>query len=291
MHLQQMIATRDRVFSPVDPESINRVRERFLKLSEQAENFAPEDVEMIRKDDWNVFRFINYHNGDEEKALEQMTKAFRWRKTMALRMTKENFFPDLIWQLNPLFIYENDRKGRPTLYSRCKFVLCIKDLAKFEQLFTAYQVWSIDMLANGKGWTLILDFAGTGLRNTDFDLLKFFLNLLMVQFPRGIDCILVVNLPFILRVFWGLVRTWIPADRVDLIKFVDQTSIQEFIAPQNLPNFLGGCCQRPYKGQAVVPKGCPDVFDFGEKEANIPRKRCEEIFKIFEPLILEEIEE
>lgn len=291
MSVEKRLAQRDRNFPTIDSELINRVRNKFVQHYEtHKDDFEEKDLMMIKEDDWNVYRFVNYHNGNEDKAYDQLAKSFEWRKKMALRSTEANFFPDLIWRLGPLFIYENDRKGRPTIYSRCKFVLCIKEIAEFERLFTAYQIWSIDMLANGKGWSLILDFAETGLKNTDFDLLKFFLNLLMVQFPRGIDNILVINLPFILRLFWGLVKTWIPSDRIDLIKFVDQTSIQEHIQPENLPNFLGGTCQRPYKGMNVVPKGCPDVFEFGEKIAHISRKRCEEIYKIFEPLILEEID-
>lgn len=286
------IRKRDRVFPPVDAQKVRNVRQRFLDmLPEMVDDFEPEDIDTIKNDDWPVYRYVSIQNGDEDKALDQLITSYRWRKTMGIRNLDPGWFPDLIWRCGPLFLYEPDKKGRPTMYSRCKFVLCVKEITKYEQLFTAYQTWHVDEAANGGGWTLILDFAGTGLRNTDFDLLKFFLNLLMVQFPRGIEYILVINLPFILRVFWGLVKTWIPSDRVDMIKFVDSESILEYIDKDKLPDFLGGTCQKPHKGWKVTPKNCPDVFEFGEKVAKITRKRCEEIYKLFEPLINEGLED
>ncbi|XP_053202632.1 motile sperm domain-containing protein 2-like [Panonychus citri] len=278
--------SRERTFAPVDQLIVENVRRRFIDCAtEEPESFDCEEVEKIKTDDWPVYRFVSINNNNEEKSLQGLIATLRWRKKLGVRTVNENEFPDLIWRVGPLFLYEPDNQGRPTMYSRCKFVMGVKDISKWEQLFTAYQTWRIDEIADGNGWTLILDFADTGIRNADFDLLRFFLNLLMNHFPRGIDNILVINLPFILRMFWGLVKTWIPSDRVDIIKFVDSKSIQEYISLDRLPNFLGGNCTRPYKGYEVCPKGCPDVFEYGTKESGLPMKRMQEIYKIYEPLL------
>lgn len=278
--------SRERSFAPVCQETIENVRKRFIDQTiHEPDAFANEDIEKVKTDDWPIYRFVSIHCNNEEKSLQALIETLQWRKKMNLWSLDENHFPDLIWRVGPLFIYEPDNQGRPTLYSRCKFVMGVKDISKWEQLFTAYQTWRVDEAANGNGWTLILDFAETGIRNADFDLLKFFLNLLMNHFPRGIDNILVINLPFILRMFWSLVKTWIPSDRVDLIQFVDSKSILNYISSDRLPDFLGGTCTRPYKGYQVCPKGCPDVFEYGIRESGMPMKRLKEIYKIYEPLL------
>ena len=64
--------------------------------------------------------------------------------------------------------------------------------------------------------------------------IKFLIHTIMHHYPNLVSKIIVYNMPWILGTIWKLVKTFLPAQGVDMIKFLDKTSIQEFIEPGNL---------------------------------------------------------
>lgn len=50
-----------------------------------------------------------------------------------------------------------------------------------------------------------------------------------------------MNLFFLsLLAAWKIIKAWLPEDFVEKIKFVNKTSIQEFVSEDNLPVDMGG---------------------------------------------------
>lgn len=119
---------------------------------------------------------------------------------------------------------------------------------------------------------------------------KYIIYLLKTHFPCGLHYILIVDLPWILRTFWSMVNKWIPSDKRDLIKMATRHNVDLFIDRTHLPDYLGGNCTIPYKGDKVVPKGSPGVYEFASKKLKLSESICNKIMSIYEP-ILEEIKE
>lgn len=45
---------------------------------------------------------------------------------------------------------------------------------------------------------------------------------------------------FFLLAAWKIIKAWLPEDFVEKIKFVNKTSIQEYVSEDNLPVDMGG---------------------------------------------------
>lgn len=103
------------------------------------------------------------------------------------------------------------------------------------------------------GISVVIDCTNGGLVNADMETLLFVVNTLKNYFPKGLSYFLIHELPWILKPFWHIAKTWIPDEYKQMIKFSDSRSIYEYIDRENLPDFMGGTCQRPY---VRVPDNC-----------------------------------
>lgn len=50
---------------------------------------------------------------------------------------------------------------------------------------------------------------------------------------------------------WRLIRSWLSEDARSLIRFINKSSIQEFIDPNHLPDYMGGMSSKEYRS---IPK-------------------------------------
>jgi len=68
----------------------------------------------------------------------------------------------------------------------------------------------------------------------EIEAIKFLINTMMYHYPNFVSKIIVYNMPWILSTIWRLVKTFLPTQATDMIKFLDKSSIKEFIEPGNL---------------------------------------------------------
>ncbi|XP_015782883.1 motile sperm domain-containing protein 2 [Tetranychus urticae] len=277
---------RDRLTRTIDQSAIDLLKKEFSKkTAAEPDLFDPVDLQKVEEDDWWAYRFLAVNSLNQDAALDNMVQSMKWRKEHNFHSFKMNYFPDMFFRTGALFQYETDKQGRPSLILRIKFVRKIKDIQSAIEQFVDHTLWSIDETANGNGWILIFDFKDAGLQNADFDLLHYLINALKIHFPFGVDSVLVVDLPWILKAFWSMVKTWIPNEGGNLVQFMTRKKLKEHFDESNLPDFLDGKCKRPYQGDRVVPNGSPDVYHFGSKVMNVPENKIESIVKIYESIM------
>lgn len=259
------------------PDAIDRVREKFLKeVDRDSSQFELEDIELVQIDNWAVCRFLFIHQNNEESAVKNLIEAMRWKKDKGFLRTPLSFFPNEYFRLGVLFPYENDVDGNPTIYCRGKFLKSIPELKETTEDFTSLNFYQVDHQSQGNGWTFIIDTEGAGINNADLSMLQYLVSTLKQYFPGGLNHLLIIDCPWILRAFWSLVKNLVPSHRRDMVKFVSRKDLPKYIAKENTPDFLGGTCTRKYRGWAVVPKGCPTGIDFVSKR--FPDDDAEEIF-------------
>lgn len=246
-------------------ESIERVRSKFFEeYTLDKSLFDAEDVKRVKEDPWFIIRFLFIQKSDEDLAAKNLTEAMKWRHQKGLRTFPENYFPNEFYRVGAMFPYEPDIQGAPVLYIRCKFMKKINIIQSAVEDFCAYQIYKMDEESHGDGWSLVMDFEGAGIQNADVESTKYLVSTLKTYFPGGLNHLLCIDCPWILKTFWSLIKGWIPNHRRDLIKFTSRKEITKYIAVENLPDFLGGTCKRKYKGWAMVPEGCPHGVDFIE---------------------------
>ena len=71
-------------------------------------------------------------------------------------------------------------------------------------------------------------------RNMEIEAIKFLMHVMMYYYPNFVSKIIVFNMPWILGTVWNLVKTFLPANGRDMIKFLDKSSIQQFIEISSL---------------------------------------------------------
>jgi len=265
---------------------VEAVRRKFLEVYEQdKEPFYPEDVAKVKIDDWFVKRFLLARSKNVEDAVVMMVNSMKWRKNQALRSLSPNFFPDEMYKVAGFFMYAPDKEGNLTVYFRVRYIVKVPEMIAALKMYGSYILYRLDDETGGKAITAVADFQGTGIQNADVDLLFYAISTLRNYFPAGINSILIVDLPWILRACWGVAKAWVPDTRRNLVHFITRKEVTNFIDKKNLPNFMGGNCTIPYCGPKVVPKGSPSFARFAQDVLGLTPKAAEKVTLAYKPTV------
>lgn len=143
----------------------------------------------------------------------------------------------------------------------------------------AYLVYQIDDCVEGQSWSVVMDLTNMSWCNYDIDLLMHFLTLLKEYFPVSIDYVLAINFPWIFSTAWTVVKRFIPPERRDVVVFISNKEIFNYIEKENVPDFLHGTCKRDY---TMTPKNCTTIVEYLlQLEPKVNGKRIKEIIDLF----------
>lgn len=145
-------------------------------------------------------------------------------------------------------------------------------------------MYLVDDSCNGNSWAVIFDLTNTGWNNYDLDLLMHFLTLLREYFPVNLDYVLAINFPWVLTAAWTVAKRLIPPERRDVVMFISDSEIFNYVEKENCPDFLGGTCQRDHQ---TPPKSSPGIVNY-MVEMNLPYKRIKEAIKAMNDMLPKE---
>jgi hypothetical protein len=263
---------------------VAKVRESFLQdYEENKELYFEGDVEKVREDDWYVTRFVLRNKKKIDPTIEMLKNSMRWRKEFGISTMKETEFPQEFYKIGGVFSYANDRDGNGMVYMRIKMHRKIPELDLALKRYLIYILNKVDLEVNGKGMAIVFDCQEAGISNVDMDMLWFLISTMNKYYPKGLSYILVYELPWILNFAWKIAKNWIPEEHRRLIKFATKEDVTNFIEAENLPDFMGGTCQRSYR---IVPKECPTAEEIS-REKGLKDKDIEKMMKFFEPHLAE----
>jgi hypothetical protein len=297
-----MATTKSAVKYLVDKYSITNVTQRGIKVTNRSAHLVKElrdkfmeeynkekdlyhetDIRKVLTDDWYVKRFLLARNRDVHESCQMMMEALKWKKSEGIHDLDGSYFPAEQFKLSSLFVYAPDKEGNITIYFRVKYVLKHVDMIPTLRKFGNYILQIVDEETNGSGITVIADFDETGIQNAaEVDLLFDAISTLKKYFPFGINHIILLDLPWVLRAVWGMAKAWVPQNRRKLVEFVPRADIHKIVDRNNLPDFLGGCCTIPYAGSKVVPSGSPPIYKFALENLGLPAKTAEKICEMYQ---------
>ncbi|RWS03407.1 Motile sperm domain-containing protein 2-like protein [Dinothrombium tinctorium] len=256
---------------------INEVREKFLKEYEENPHlYDSEDIEKIKQNDFYVRRYINYQNQGPEKGLKHMIKSYRWRKKFDVNNFDQFSVPREIYQMGAVVIYPPDKEGDLMMYIRGKMHRKVDIIEERIKHFFAYQVNQLDeKVGREHGFSLLIDATGSGYENADLGLLLFVFETLRTAFPNGIKYFIIYGLPWILNAFASFALSFLPSNALSKVRFFDKKQLFEFVDEENLPDFLGGKCKKPYRR---VPRGAKDIYTLAALEG-LSREETDKLLK------------
>lgn len=260
------------------PELIDETRlllkERYAK---NPDSFYDEDYKRMLTDDWTVTRFLLRRREDPKRTAKLMEECGRFRKEYKMSEVQLWEFPIEFHKAGGLFKYAHDRVGNTTVYMRVKMYRRVPEISDVFKAFILCVIELADKENDGRGFAVIFDLSGCGLKNVDLAFLSWLLSAFRNYCPKGCSYILVYNLPWILNATCKLAMSWMSATNRRALRFVHGKEIENFIAPENLPDYCGGKCKIDYR---QVPKGSKRAVDVCE-QLDITKKQANKIKELF----------
>jgi hypothetical protein len=107
-----------------------------------------------------------------------------------------------------------------------------------------------------------MDCKGAGVKNADIDYLQFIHHVFNDYYPGLVTASVVYKLPIVLEAVYKMVRTWLNDEQNKYIYMAKKKNINEYIAKEQLPDFLLGTNTQPYRD---VPSDAPTAEELAKK--------------------------
>lgn len=265
------------------PEVITKVR-AILKaeVDKNPDQFDDSDVERFMSSDWTVTRFLMRKKDNIEDAAQMLISCGRWRHKLGMPRWKDEDFPREFYNLGGVFPYAPDLLGNTVIYIRSK--LYDKKLTCIQELFQHYVIHianRVDNERDGRGWSMIFDCSGTGLANMDVNMLLFMLNEVIPHLPKGLNYVLIYELPWLLSKIVNTTIACLPSEYKKLAKTASKKDIHNWVAKDCLPDFMGGTCDINYRR---APKNSKSFEEMAE-QLKLSEKDIGAIMKIYQPYL------
>ena len=141
--------------------------------------------------------------------------------------------------------------------------------------------------AGDLGATYVFDLSNSSvIKHFDFSLVMS-LATLRNTLPYGITHCIAIDLPFVARASWNIVKYTLPYEIRSVMIAVSKDHIQKYIDAKNLPHFLGGTCKKPYCGSKAVPVKCPSMTEYFTRELNLSQEKVDHVLNCFAPILRE----
>uniref|UniRef100_A0A6G1SIA6 Motile sperm domain-containing protein 2 n=1 Tax=Aceria tosichella TaxID=561515 RepID=A0A6G1SIA6_9ACAR len=245
------------------PEIIEETRkllkERYAK---NPDGFYECDYKRMLEDDWTVTRFLLRRRLDPKRTAKLMENCGGFRRQYLMGEVQLNEFPVEFHLAGGLFRYAPDRVGNQTMYMRVKMYRRVPEISDVFKAFILCVLEQCDIASNGRGTAVVFDLSGAGIRNVDLGFLFWLLNSFRNYCPKGVSYILVLNLPWFLSATCKLAMSWLSETNRRALRFVQGKEIENFIAPENLPDYLGGTCPIDYR---AIPEGSRPAVEVCDK--------------------------
>lgn len=229
-------------------DNIEELRRRIFEEAERdPDQFHPADVQKIADCDELCRRFIRHKKLNLEGAFEMAKNALIWRKKFEVNDITEATLPPVYFDFGAMFPLGKDKYGSQLIYHRVK--LHRKDVRNALQHRRYLVFWVEKLLYEMECVRLsfVLDLAESGYGNMDMELIGFLISLFKEYYPWALGFIMVYDMPWLFNTAWKVVKSWLPAEGIDRIKFVDRNTITNYVSPENLPDYMGGTQKLPFR--------------------------------------------
>lgn len=246
--------------------SIESLRARFNEeVEKNPDLYHPVDIERVRTETWQVKRFLDEFDGDEDKAFELLVKAMRWKKEIGLHDRTDQYYPKEFYELSGSEISGRDKQNRVIQLESLKRQHSFKELSEASKMFLAHNIERVDRLAGEDGFILLTDTNGAGISNIDMDMMKY--KIAINEFyPGGLRQMFVIDLPWLLNPIMKIIVGFMNPSLQSKMTYVKRSQLNEYINESELPVHLNG-----KRDKQVIPndveclENCYQRFDLTDK--------------------------
>ncbi|KAG9508676.1 Motile sperm domain-containing protein 2 [Fragariocoptes setiger] len=247
-----------------DVQVLERTRDLLHQdYKKNPECYYREDIEKLMTDDWALTRFLLRRRECPHETVKLIRECGKFRRLHRMPELKLSEFPIEFFHCAGVFRYLPDRIGNETLYFRvsCHLARQVPEIANITKSFLLCLLEQCDRKNNGRGTCIVFDLTNATLANLDLHYLSWMLTSFRQCCPKGVSYILVYNMPWYFQAATKITNSMMSAGNRRKLKFVNGTEIQQYIAPENLPDMYGGTGKLDYRR---VPDGVSQRVDAGQ---------------------------
>ncbi|EDV97463.1 motile sperm domain-containing protein 2 [Drosophila grimshawi] len=223
-------------------EQVNEVKTRFLAKMEAeppAVPFHPSDLARIKDNDVWITRLLVAYKLDVEKAILRLYQNCEWRQSYGTNDINESNVNQEYLKDGEIFVHNHDKDGHPLL---------IVDMSKHsksknhDDLLRVIVYWleRVQREVYLQKVTLFMDMTNAGLGNLDLDYIKQIIQLFETKYPNAPNHIVVHELPFLLNAAFKIVKGFMPAEALEILRVTTKKDINEYVDKDNCLKAWGG---------------------------------------------------
>ncbi|KAH7640353.1 motile sperm domain-containing protein 2 [Dermatophagoides farinae] len=217
---------------------IESLRVRFNKeVDENPSLYHPIDVERVQKEEWQVKRYLQEFNNNEEQAFELMKKALQWKKEFGIHDRTDQYFPLEFYDSTEFL--GRDKQGRYVQLEIFRNQIHFKELTLLYRQYVVHNLERIDRMAGEQGFILLMDTNGAGVSNINLDLTKFKLNVIEL-YPGSLQQFFVIDLPWLLNPIMKIIVGFMAAKIREKLVYIKRQQLLDYMDEENLPVSLNG---------------------------------------------------
>ena len=193
-----------------------------------------------------LLRWLRARKWNVDDAIEQLMDTLKWRIASNLNQIVANGESELSHDellTGKTFYVGRDREGRPIDY------ISVKDHIKGQFTSEETEKLTIFYMETGRkllhtpveAVTVIFDMTGFGMKNMDYQHVKFLLNLLTNYYPESLGLALIINAPWVFNGCWYIIKPWLDPVVESKVHFIKNSDhLDKYIDLSNLPKRLNG---------------------------------------------------
>ncbi|KAM0272212.1 hypothetical protein ACHAQH_008794 [Verticillium albo-atrum] len=212
-----------------------------------------------------VLRFLRARKWDVEKSMEMLISTIDWRheRRMDEEIVKKGesvaFIPSpsedeknflAQYRSGKSYVRGSDMEGRPVYIVKARLHNPSLQSAASMEAFVLHNVETISLMVKAPNdkTCLVFDLSGFGIRNMDFHVVQFLVQVFEARYPESLGLVLVHNAPFVFWGIWSVIKHWLDPVVASKITFTSgKTGLSKYIPPENLQKSYGGDDSWEYK--------------------------------------------
>ncbi|UJR07949.1 hypothetical protein I4U23_012228 [Adineta vaga] len=193
--------------------------------------FAADNPDVI------LLRWLRARKWQVSSAVEMMMDTLNWRHDWGVRKLMNRGEDELNieeWSSGKFYHMGKDKIGRPVSYVHAEghirgeypIEATEKCLILFMELGRDFAEYPVE------DGTIILDMGNVGLKNLDYQYIKFMINATQNYYPECLGLALIVNAPWTFSTVWNVIRRWLDPVVESKIRFVKNINeLTDYIDP------------------------------------------------------------
>jgi hypothetical protein len=193
-----------------------------------------------------LFRWLRAYNWDIKVTVQQIIEILKWRmkwgvQTLLAKGESDVSIDEIITSKG--YFMGHDKEGHPICYIHVKEHIKGQFPRENSEKLAVLALETCRQLLKTptEPITVVVDMAGFGWKNIDFQLAKFFIDIIQKQYPELLAHGIVLNSSLIFNSCWAAVKPWLDPTVESKVCFMkNEADLTTYIDASNIPKRLNG---------------------------------------------------